>query len=124
MKKPYQLKGILILHFIVFLLTSCQTLKVDSVIVDEKRLEEFLKRNDQNFIEVIEFLPTEKNPSDLIVSYKTDKESEYKRYEVALVNLRKSYYEKVHSIYHTFRIYEAKALGDFTFISDSMLPVE
>ncbi len=124
MKKPYQLKGILILHFIVLLLTSCQTLKVDSVVVDERQLEEFLKRNDQSFIEVIEFLPTEKNPSDLIVSYKADNESGYKRYEVALVNLRKSYYEKVHSLYYTFHIYEAKTLDDFTFISDLMLPVE
>lgn len=123
-KKHYQLKVILILLIITLLSTSCENQNnVNSKeTINERMLEEFLERNDQTFIEVIEFVPTEKNPYDLVVSYKADNESEYKRNEVAVVNLRKSYYKKVHNVHYTFHIYEAKTLDDFTFISNLMIP--
>lgn len=120
MTKLEQIKRIIFIVLLISLLSSCgnsNNIKTECL-VSERKLEEFLKRNDQTFIEVVEFLATEKNSSDLIVTYKADNESDYKRYEVALVNLRKSYFEKAESVYYTFHIYEAKSLDDFSFISD------
>ena len=120
MKRPYQLKVTLVLLFLISLLISCGNSNKMPIedLVNERKLEEFLKKNDRSFIEIIEFIQTERNPSDLIVSYKTDTEYENKRNEVALVNLKKNYYEKIHNVYYTFRFHEAKTLDDFTFISD------
>lgn len=125
MRIAYQLKVILILFFMMLLLVSCVNVNNEYSIVNEEDLEEFIGENDQNFLEIIEFVPTEKDSSDLIVRYWTSdplgNTSRIQNYEVALINLKKSYYEKLKYVRYISPVYKAKTLNDFTFISDSAL---
>lgn len=119
MNKAKQFKIIITFIFITLLLISCGNLNEDNFILSEEELEIYLEENDQNFLEIIEFVPTEKNSSELIIVYTSDEDPEFTKYEVALVNLKKNYYEKINGIYSIPRVYKAKSLDDFVLISDS-----
>lgn len=119
MKKLYKLKGIFILFFVLLILTSCGNQSNSNFLVNKEEIGNFLKENDQDFLEIIEFVPTEKNSSDLIIVYTSDAEPEFTKYEVALINLKKPYYENLYYIHDFPHVYNAKSLDDFILISDS-----
>lgn len=119
MNKAKYLKRIITFIFITLLLISCGNLNENNFTLSEEELKIFLKESDYNFLEIIEYISIEKNSSDLIIVYTSDEDPEFTKYEVALVNLKETYFEKINGIHSIPRVYKAKSLDDFVLISDS-----